>query len=152
MDIPISVVSAAGVNTQFVSAELSLKVKPHITADGSIIMKIDITNNFPDFQNTGARGDPTIRKKEAHTELLVKDGETAVIGGIYSRTTSFSRAEVPWFGKIPILGWFFRKTKETDSRAEVLVFITPRIINRAATVAGRLGTTISPVTGTDALK
>jgi type IV pilus assembly protein PilQ len=137
VSIPISVVSAAGVNTIFVDAKLNLTVKPHITADGSVIMKIDITNNIPDFQNTGARGDPTIRKKEAHTELLVKDSETAVIGGIYTRSTSVSYSEVPWFAKIPIIGWLFRNKNEKDSRSEVLVFITPRIINRAATMAGR---------------
>jgi len=137
VSIPISVVSAAGVNTIFVDAKLNLTVKPHITADGSVIMKVDLTNNIPDFQNVGARGDPTIRKKEAHTELLVKDGETAVIGGIYTRSTSVSYSEVPWFAKIPIIGFFFRHKAEKDSRAEVLVFITPRIINRAATMAGR---------------
>ncbi|HEV8325586.1 MAG TPA: type IV pilus secretin PilQ, partial [Myxococcota bacterium] len=138
-DIPISVVSAAGTNVQFVSARLSLKVKPHITADGSVIMKIDITNDFPDFARITGRGDPTIRKKEAHTELLVKDGETAVIGGIFTRTTTINTSEVPWFGKIPFIGWFFRKTKETDSRTELLVFITPRIINRSATIAAKTG-------------
>jgi len=135
--IPFSQVSAAGVSTTFRDAKMNLTVKPHVTADGSIIMKVSITRNEPDFVNTGARGDPTILKKEAQTELLVKDGDTTVIGGIYTTRTGTSHVKVPWFGDIPILGFFFRHKKDTSDREEVLVFITPRIINRAASIGGR---------------
>ena len=96
--------------------------------------KISVTNNEPDFVNTGPRGEPTILKKEAQTELMVKDGETTVIGGIYTIRTGKNWQKVPWFAEIPILGYFFRYRRETSDRQEVLVFITPRIINRAQSI------------------
>jgi len=126
--IPISVVSAAGTNTVFVDAKLNLTVKPHVTAEGSVIMNVQITRNEPDFVNTGARGDPTILKKQAKTEMLVRDGDTAVIGGIYTRNTGLSYAKVPWFADIPVIGWLFKNRRENDDRTELLIFITPRII------------------------
>jgi type IV pilus assembly protein PilQ len=131
VSIPVSVVSAMGAQTQFVDARLTLAVKPHVTNEGTIAMVINVTRNEPDFVNTGARGDPSIQKKEARTTMLVRDGDTAVIGGIYTRNTGLSNARVPFFSDIPVLGWFFRNKKENDNRSEFLVFITPRIANRA---------------------
>jgi len=136
VSIPVSTVSAMGAQTQFVDARLSLQVKPHVTNEGTISLNINVTRNEPDFVNTGARGDPTIQKKEARTTMLVRDGDTAVIGGIYTRNTGLSSARVPFFSDIPVLGWFFRNKKENDNRSEFLVFITPRIVNRAR-VAGQ---------------
>jgi type IV pilus assembly protein PilQ len=136
VSIPVSVVSAMGAQTQFVDAKLHLGVKPHVTNEGTISMVIDVTRNEPDFVNTGARGDPSIQKKEAKTTMLVRDGDTAVIGGIYTRNTGLSNARVPFFSDIPVLGWFFRNRKENDNRSEFLVFITPRIVNRSR-VAGQ---------------
>ena len=104
-----------------------------MTNEGTISLTINVTRNEPDFVNVGARGDPTIQKKEARTTMLVRDGDTAVIGGIYTRNTGISSARVPFFSDIPILGWFFRNKKENDNRSEFLVFITPRIVNRART-------------------
>ena len=135
ISIPFSQVSASGVNTVFIEAKLELKVTPHISADGSVLMKIKVTNNAPNPQLTGANGQPSISKREAETEALVKDGETTVIGGIYTRQTSSNVAEVPFFGKIPILGYFFRTKSATDDHTELLIFITPRILNRQ-TAAG----------------
>jgi type IV pilus assembly protein PilQ len=136
VSIPVSVVSAMGAQTQFVDAKLTLSVKPHVTNEGTISMVINVTRNEPDFVNTGARGDPSIQKKEAKTTMLVRDGDTAVIGGIYTRNTGLSNARVPFFSDIPVLGWFFRNRKENDNRSEFLVFITPRIVNRPR-VAGQ---------------
>ena len=133
ISIPFSQTSASGVNTTFIEAKLELKVTPHVSADGSILLKIKATNNAPNPQLTGANGQPSISKREAETEVLVKDGETTVIGGIYTRQTSLNKAEVPFFSKIPILGWFFRNTTDTDNHTELLIFITPRILNRQAT-------------------
>ncbi len=130
VSIPISVTSAAGVNTRFVDAFLSLEVKPHVTQDGSITMEIKAAKNEPDFARTGASGDPTISTKVAETQVLVKDGDTTVIGGIYTRNSSTTFNEVPFLSKIPVLGWLFKRKREEDSRAELLVFITPRIVNR----------------------
>ena len=132
ISIPFSQVSASGVNTVFIEAKLELKVTPHISADGSVLMKIKVTNNTPNPQLTGANGQPSISKREAETEALVKDGETTVIGGIYTRQTATSVAEVPFFGKIPIIGYFFRTKSDSDQHTELLVFITPRILNRQA--------------------
>lgn len=138
--IPISVVSAAGVQTVFVDATLELTVTPHVTPDGNIQLKIKATKNEPDFQNTGARGDPTILRRQAETELLIKDGDTTVIGGIYTRNTGSSVSSVPFFHKIPILGYFFRTSSESERRSELLIFITPRIVNRAESLgAGSAG-------------
>jgi type IV pilus assembly protein PilQ len=132
VSFPVSVVSAQGVNTQFFDANLKLDVVPHVTQDGNIQLKIDITKNEPDFSQVGANGTPTIRKKEAHTELLLKDGDTTVIGGIFTRSSSKNFKKVPFFADIPLLGWFFRSNKEADQRSEMLIFITPRIVNRQA--------------------
>ena len=132
VSIPISVTSAAGANTVFVDAKLNMTVKPHVTNDSSVIMKITITRNEPDFVNTGARGDPTILKKQAKTEMLVRDGDTGVIGGIYTRNSGLSYTKVPWVADIPVIGWLFKNRRENDDRTELLIFITPRIVNRAA--------------------
>jgi type IV pilus assembly protein PilQ len=134
--IPISVVSAAGVQTVFVDATLELTVTPQVTPDGNIQLQISASKNEPDFQNTGARGDPTIIRKQAETELLIKDGDTTVIGGIYTRNAGTSVSAVPFFHKIPILGFFFRTTSESERRTELLIFITPKIVNRAESIGG----------------
>ena len=130
VQIPISVVSAAGVNTQFFSADLRLDVEPHVTRDGHINLKLDITKNEPDFGNLAANGNPTIQKKEAHTELLIRDGDTTVIGGIYTRSTGKSFKKIPFLGDIPVLGWLFKSRNRSDDRSELLIFITPKVVNR----------------------
>jgi type IV pilus assembly protein PilQ len=137
--IPISVVSAAGVQTVFVDATLELTVKPHVTPDGNIQLQIDASKNEPDFQNTGARGDPTIIRKQAETELLIKDGDTTVIGGIYTRNSGSSLSAVPFLHKIPILGNLFKTSSTSERRTELLIFITPRIVNRAESLGSQAG-------------
>ena len=132
VSIPISQVSASGIQTVFFDALLALEVIPHVTQDGNIYLNLSATNNTPDFQNVGARGDPTILKKEAQTELLLKDGDTTVIGGIYTSNNGFNHSEVPFFAQIPILGAMFRNHQESERRTELLIFVTPRIVNRAA--------------------
>jgi type IV pilus assembly protein PilQ len=130
--IPISVVSAQGTQTQFVNADLALSVQPYVSQrDCAIAMDIEVTKNEADFVNTGARGDPTILSKEAKTRILVGDGETTVLGGIYTRNAGLSYSKVPFFGDIPVLGWLFKNRSENDDRTEVLVFITPKITNKA---------------------
>ena len=132
VSIPISVVSAAGTQTQFVQADLSLKVTPYVSQrDCAIAMNLQVTKNEPDFVNVGARGDPTILRKEAKTSMLVQDGETSVLGGIYTRNSGLAFKKVPFFGDLPVLGWFFKNRRENDDRTEILVFITPKITNKA---------------------
>ena len=132
VSIPFSQVSAQGVNTTFVEARLQLDVTPHITSDGSVLMAIKATNNQPDPSNTGANGQPAIQKKEAETQVLVKDGDTTVIGGIYVRRGSTAEAGVPWLMKIPLIGFFFKTNTVSENRQELLIFITPRIVTQAA--------------------
>lgn len=128
--IPYSQISAQGVQTAFQEAKLELRVRPHVTSDGSVAMHVRITRDEPDFTRTGPRGDPTILKREAETDLLIDDGHTAVIGGIYTRTTGRNVDQIPFFGDIPILGVLFQRRRVRDDRGELLIFLTPRIVNR----------------------
>ncbi len=129
--IPFSQVSAQGVQTTFQEAKLQLLVKPHVTADGSVSMHVKVNRDEPDFNQTAANGAPTILKREAETELLVMDGHTAVIGGIYTRNTGRNLDQVPFFGDIPLLGLLFQHRRSSDTRGELVIFLTPRIVNRA---------------------
>ncbi len=129
--IPFSQISAQGVQTTFQEAKLQLFVRPHVTADGSVGMHVKINRDEPDFNQTSARGDPTILKREAETDLLIMDGHTAVIGGIFTRNTGRNLDQVPLLGDIPILGVLFQRRRASDSRSELVIFLTPRIVNRA---------------------
>lgn len=129
--IPFAQISAQGVQTTFQEAKLQLLVRPHVTADGSVAMHVKINRDEPDFNQTSPRGDPTILKREAETDLLVMDGHTAVIGGIFTRNTGRNLDQVPFFGDIPILGILFQRRRASDTRNELVIFITPRIVNRA---------------------
>jgi type IV pilus assembly protein PilQ len=129
--IPYAQVSALGVQTTFQEAKLQLLVRPHVTADGSISMHVKVNRDEPNLNQTAPNGAPTILKREAETELLVMDGHTAVIGGIYTRNTGRNLSQVPFFGDIPILGVLFQHRTATDARNELIIFLTPRIVNRA---------------------
>ena len=129
--IPFAQVSALGVQTTFQEAKLQLLVKPHVTADGGVSMHVKLNRDEPDFNQTSPRGDPTILKREAETDLLVMDGHTAVIGGIYTRNTGRNLDQIPFFGDIPIIGVLFQRRRASDARGELLIFITPHIINRS---------------------
>lgn len=128
VQIPIDVTTNNVVQTTVLEANLELEVTPHVTADGSILMELNITNNSPVFEGAAAG---SINTKEVETEMMVKDGDTAVIGGIYTRLVEENYDQTPFLGSIPILGWLFKSYKSQDNRNEMLVFLTPRIINRA---------------------
>ena len=125
--IPYQVNSVEGNSIQFVDAELSLTVIPHVTADNSIYMTIDATQNAADFSQLAA-GIPTITRKEMHTEVLVGNGDTTVLAGIYESTSTENKKAVPWFSKLPLVGFLFRAFDDKDSISELLVFITPTIV------------------------
>jgi type IV pilus assembly protein PilQ len=129
--IPFAQVSAQGVQTTFQEAKLQLLVRPHVTAEGSVAMHVKVNRDEPDFNQTSPRGDPTILKREAETDLLIMDGHTAVIGGIYTRNTGRNLDQIPFFGDIPIIGLLFQRRRASDSRGELVIFLTPRIVNRA---------------------
>ncbi|WP_462137632.1 type IV pilus secretin PilQ [Candidatus Mycalebacterium sp.] len=128
ISIPFSTVSDQGTKTEFTDATLSLEVKPKITNDGNIFMDIYITDNSPDA--TFAVGSqPSIRRNEAKTRVLAADGETVVLGGIVTTTTSNSNSRVPILSSIPFLGAVFRSSKKQTVERELILFITPRIVN-----------------------
>ncbi len=129
--IPFQTTSATGTATTFIDANLSLTVTPHITPDGSVLMKIKASRNSIGTFRTSA-GAPSINKKESATEVLVKDGETTVIGGIVVSDKSESEGGIPYLKEIPLLGWFFKRKSVADTQTELLIFITPTIMKDKA--------------------
>lgn len=125
--IPYETTSAAGTSTVFIDAKLSLKVTPHITPDGSVLMKIEATRNSVGSL-TSFGGVPSISKKESRTEVLVNDGETTVIGGIVITDKNNQEKGIPFLKDIPVLGWIFKNKSVNDTQQELLIFITPKII------------------------
>lgn len=125
--IPYKTISQSGTQTQFAEAVLGLEVTPSVTKDGFIRLEILAKKDQADFVNT-SEGVPTIDKKQASTLLYVKDGETAVIGGIYEREEGSSENGIPGLKNIPLLGWLFKKQTKIDDRTELLIFITPRVV------------------------
>jgi len=125
--IPVQTVSNFTVTTQYRNAALELRATPQITAEGTIIMDIDIRNNAPDWANL-VNGIPPITTQSAHTTVMIQDGGTTVIGGIYRIEDSTTRERVPFLHKIPILGALFRNNSRTTTNRELLIFITPRIL------------------------
>ncbi|MBI5050483.1 MAG: type IV pilus secretin PilQ, partial [Nitrospirae bacterium] len=125
--IPYQTVSSEGTKTEFVDANLELIVTPHITPEGTIVMNVEAKKNEagPDVG-----GVPSIDTKEAQTQVLVKDGDTLVIGGIFKTSSTKSVAAVPGLSKIPVLGWLFKKKKDIEDTNELLIFITPRIVKQ----------------------
>ncbi|HLE09134.1 MAG TPA: type IV pilus secretin family protein, partial [Thermodesulfobacteriota bacterium] len=125
--IPFETTSASGTATTFIDANLSLTVKPQITPDGSVLMEIKASRNSIGSFRTSA-GEPSISKKEASTNVLVKDGETTVMGGIIVSDSNRSEKGIPFFKGIPVIGWFFKSRSVSDSQKELLIFITPTIV------------------------
>ncbi|MDE3245061.1 MAG: type IV pilus secretin PilQ [Acidobacteriota bacterium] len=120
---------AAGgaITVAFVEANLELDVTPQITNDGTILMDLKIEKSEADFSRT-VQGSPTILRKSITTTVLVKDGGTAILGGVYTNNTSNGTTGVPFLSKLPLLGWLFRSKTNSEKNAELLIFITPRII------------------------
>ncbi len=132
--VPFETVSSSGTQTAFIDATLALIVTPHITPDGSVAMKIKATrNSIGSFRS--ASGTPSISKKEASTEIIVKDGETAVIGGIVVADKSDNVSGIPYLQDIPLLGWLFKNKSISDNQTELLIFITPSIVKQEVDLA-----------------
>ena len=91
-------------------------------------MEIEVTRDAPDQTVQTATGSPAIAKNQAQTETLVKDGQTLVLGGIYTIDKSFRQSRVPYLHRIPILGAAFKSKEVSDIRKELLIFVTPRIV------------------------
>ena len=126
---PVSKSTATEIQTQFVSASLRLRVTPQITAEGTIVLDLEVANDSPDFVNTsGIDKLPSINTQRATTKLLIPDGGTTVIGGIFTVNEGRTVSGVPFFSKLPGLGWLFRSTSVSTRNRELLIFITPRIV------------------------
>ena len=128
VSIPFQTFEGGDAKLEFIDAVLSLIVTPHITADESIIMEIEVTRNAPDSTVPTPTGSPAIAKNVAETETLVKDGQTLVLGGIYTVIKAKTSSRVPYLHRIPVIGNAFKSNSVTDSRKELLVFVTPRIV------------------------
>ncbi len=138
-EVPYQEASSSGAtSTSFKEAALSLEVTPQITPDNRIIMEVKVTKDEPDFSQAASTGGvPSIRKNEVNAKVLVADGETIVIGGVFSNTQSKSVDKVPFLGDLPFVGRVFRRDLVQDRKSELLVFITPRIMNNQAIQASR---------------
>jgi type IV pilus assembly protein PilQ len=128
VSIPFQTFENGDAALEFVDAVLKLDVTPHITADGSIIMKIKVSRNAPDSSVATLDGTPGIAKNQVQTETLVKDGQTLVLGGIYVVDRSEHGTAVPYLSKLPFLGALFRSNEVGDERKELLVFVSPRVV------------------------
>ena len=127
VQIPIQTVANNTVTVTFKDAALTLKVTPQITAAGTVIMKISVENAQADFSRS-VNGIPPIDTQRANTSVLVSDGQTTVIGGIYLNTEQAVNDRVPALHRLPLLGWMFKKDRVEDQNRELLIFITPRIL------------------------
>jgi type IV pilus assembly protein PilQ len=127
--IPYQSVSDQGTTTEFEDATLSLEVTPEVNPDNTIIMEILASNStVGNTVSTGAGSAPSIDTKEAETKLLLKNGETTVIGGIYVENDLNSESGTPFLKDIPLLGHLFKSRNKSNTRSELLIFITPRIV------------------------
>jgi type IV pilus assembly protein PilQ len=119
--------SSGAITVAFADANLSLEVTPQITNDGTILMDIHVEKSDANFSQE-VSGTPTITTKLIETQVLVKDGGTAVMGGVYKNTNSSSTTGVPFLSHLPLIGFLFRNKTDSDSNDELLVFITPHIL------------------------
>jgi len=126
VQIPIQTVSNNTVTVTFKDAALTLKVTPQITAAGTVIMKIAVENASPDFSRQVA-GIPPINTQRANTTVLVSDGQTTVIGGIYTSQEQTASDRTPGLSRLPFINWLFKRESLNDQSTELLIFITPKI-------------------------
>jgi type IV pilus assembly protein PilQ len=126
VEIPYQQASSSGAtNVSFKDAVLSLSVTPHITPDDKINMELEV---HKDDVGSVYNGVPSINTRQINTEVLVGNGDTAVLGGIYEDDTTNTVSKVPFFGDLPLFGNLFKNKNDTSTKTELLIFITPKII------------------------
>ena len=131
-EIPYQEASSSGATSvSFKEASLSLEVTPQITPDNCIVMEVVVTKDEPDYLNM-VNDVPPIKKNEVNAKVLVKDGETIVIGGVFSNSQNKVIDKVPFFGDLPYVGRLFRRDVVSEKKSELLVFLTPRIMSNQA--------------------
>ena len=117
------------ITVAFMDANLQLDVTPQITNEGTIIMDIKLEKAEADFSRT-VNGTPTILRKALETQLLVRDGGTAILGGVYITSSTVGQSGVPFLKNIPLIGFLFRKDTKAEKNSELLIFITPRVLRQ----------------------
>lgn len=132
VQIPVQTTANNTTTVSFKDAALTLRVVPQITAAGTVIMKIAVENAAPDFSRAigtpdGGINAPPINTQRANTTVLLSDGQTTVIGGIYTSQEQLSQDRTPGFSRIPFLNWLFKRDAVNNQSTELLIFITPRI-------------------------
>jgi type IV pilus assembly protein PilQ len=131
-EIPYQQATSSGATSvSFKKATLSLKVKPQVTPDDNVIMNLRVNK---DSVSTLSTNPPAIDTKQIVTEVLVENGGTVVIGGIYSQTETSTTSKIPLLGDLPYVGFLFKQNQKVDNRNELLIFITPRIIKEGLTM------------------
>ena len=126
-EIPYSTYSDQGTNVEFKEATLKLKVTPHVTSKGDIILDVEVSKDSPDFAHITPDGVP-IQTRTVKTRVRLKNGETLVIGGIYEMSQQRDYSGVPVLGRLPILKWLFGRSYSSSDKKELLIFITPDIV------------------------
>ncbi|MCW8944332.1 MAG: type IV pilus secretin PilQ [Sedimenticola sp.] len=128
VEVPYQEASSSGSTTvSFKEAVLKLEVTPHITPDDRIIMDLNITKDNPDFSRS-ILGVPPVDTREIETSVIVENGETVVLGGVFERTETRSKERVPFFGDLPYVGFMFKQELRKDENKELLIFVTPKIL------------------------
>lgn len=133
-EVPLRTVTQNGTSTlttyTFKPLTLKLEVTPQVTADGSVIMKVSVNRQFRGASVSGSDDVFSINSREANTRVLVKNGQTAVIGGIFQSDATEGEQGIPWLREIPVFGNLFKVKTTTRDKSELLVFITPRIMGQ----------------------
>jgi len=132
-EIPYQEASAAGATAvSFKKAVLSLKVTPQITPDDRVIMDLTVNN---DSVGQVFAGVPSIDTKQVQTQVLVENGETVVLGGIFTSTNNKDQTKVPFFGDLPYFGHLFKRTSVEQKKRELLIFVTPKILKESLSLS-----------------
>ena len=134
VEIPYQEASSSGATSvSFKEAVLQLEVTPHITPDDRVIMDLKVNKDNPDFTRA-VLGVPPVDTRSVETSVLVDNGETVVLGGVFERTKSKAKNSVPFFGDLPYVGWAFKQEQIQDENSELLIFVTPKILKDTLTL------------------
>ena len=134
VEVPYQEAASSGATTvSFKEAVLQLEVTPHITPDDRVIMDLKVNKDSPDFTRA-VLGVPPIDTRSVETAVLVDNGETVVLGGVFERTKSKRTERVPFFGDLPYLGFMFKQEAIDDQNSELLIFVTPKILKDTLTL------------------
>jgi len=134
-EIPYQQATSSGATSvAFRKAVLKLEVTPQITPEGAIFLDVNVNKDTRGLETSAG---PAIDTKHVQTQVLVENGGTVVLGGIYEQTDRTTTTKVPWLGDLPVIGFLFRKTDRINDRTELLIFITPRIVSERINAAVR---------------